>query len=212
MLAHVDLQARKAVLHQGIRVTTPEQTFVDMAAYLALVDLVALGDSLVHAKVTTAERLQETAAAGRFRGVRLARQAAGLVRPGVRSGPESRLRMLIVLAGLPEPTVDLTRLDGDGVVIYRCDLGWREIRVAVEYDGRHHAESPQQWGRDIVRREDFDDNGWRVVVVRSEGLWVSPEETLARIVKVREAQGAPPVRLSHEWRRHFPGRAGKGRR
>ena len=41
------------------------------------------------------------------RGCRLARRAASLAREGVDSPQETRLRLLLVLAGLPEPRVNV---------------------------------------------------------------------------------------------------------
>lgn len=37
--------------------------------------------------------------------------------------------------------------------------------AAAEYDGRQHAESPEQYDRDITRREDIEDWEWRIVVI-----------------------------------------------
>jgi hypothetical protein len=78
---------------------------------------------------------------------------------------ETRLRMLIVLAGLPEPQVNLTLRAGDGTPLRRYDLCWPEVRVIVEYDGRHHVEREEQWEADLDRREADDDDGWRTLIV-----------------------------------------------
>lgn len=80
---------------------------------------------------------------------------------------ESRLRLLIVLAGLPEPKVDHKFYDEHGRVRRRLDLRYLVIRLIVEYDGRQHAGSLEHWGEDLERREEFDDDGWRILVVRA---------------------------------------------
>jgi hypothetical protein len=58
---------------------------------------------------------------------------------------ESRLRMLLVLAGLPEPTVNHIVRDDRGNWVRRFDLAYPDLRIAIEYDGRHHIERQEQW-------------------------------------------------------------------
>ena len=66
-----------------VTITTPIQTFLDLAPELSLVDLVVLGDSLIRRGRLTPEMLVEAATTRRGRGCRLARRAAALVRPEV---------------------------------------------------------------------------------------------------------------------------------
>ena len=187
---------------RGIRVTTPLRTFLDLAEDLDLVDLVVLGDSLVRTtNLTPAELVKGAASPGRYR--RHARRAASLVRAGVDSGPETRLRLLLVLAGLPEPEVNIVIYDRDGVVLRRIDLGYRRQMVGVEYDGRHHAENDEQWAADITRREDFDDWSWRLVTVISPGLWKEPGTTLRRVCHALRQRGLAVQVTSEEWKRYF---------
>ena len=190
----------------GIPVTTAEETFVELGSELGLVDLVVLGDSLVRAGRTTVAALRT--AAGQARGAQAptVRRAAGLVRAGVDSAMESRLRMLLVLAGLPEPVVNHAEHDDRGWVTRRFDLSWPEHRLAVEYDGRQHAESQRQWEHDLARREGLDADGWRLVVVLARGIYREPEETLTRVVAAMRDVGLAGGVTSDEWRVHFPGR------
>ncbi len=55
---------------------------------------------------------------------------------GVDSPMVTRLRMLIVLAGLPEPKVNLVIRDEYGHPVRRYDLGYEKSRTLVEYDAR----------------------------------------------------------------------------
>jgi hypothetical protein len=111
--------------------------------------------------------------------------------------------MLLVLAGLPEPDVNLVFRDEAGEVLRRADLAYRRARVSVEYDGRQHAADDVQWAGDIARREQFDGWGWRTVVVTSPGLWREPEATLERVVRVLRQRGEHVRVTSQEWRRYF---------
>ena len=189
----------------GLLLTTAEDTFLDLGAELSLVDLVVLGDSLVGAGKASPESLQKAAGASRGARGRVVRRAAGLVRRGVDSPMESRLRMLLVLAGLPEPVVNHIEHTDDGRWLRRFDLSYPEHRLAIEYDGRQHAESAKQWQRDVERREGLDHDGWRLVVVLSKGVNGRPEETLDRVVAAMGACGMPARIVSDEWRVHFPG-------
>ena len=197
--------APDAARHRGLPITSPTQTFLDLAD-LDLVDLVVLGDSLVRAGVVTPPQLVAAATAFRGRCARHLRRAAALVRVGVDSPMETRLRLLILLAGLPEPVVNHPLRDDAGRVRYRLDLSYPEWRIAIEYDGRQHAENTAQWRWDIQRREDLDADGWRLVVVLSGDLYRGPARTLERIRSAARAQGVSLPMRSDEWCRYFPQR------
>lgn len=190
----------------GVRVTTAEDTFVDLTAELSLVDLVVLGDSLVSRGRATPESLMAASSSAVGPLGELARRAAGLVRGGVDSPMESRLRMLLVLAGLPEPVVNHIEFREDGRWVRRYDLSFPSHRLAIEYDGRQHAESQRQWERDVERREELDNDGWRIVVVLAKGIYREPGRTLDRVVAAMRAAGVPGSMRSDEWRLYFPGR------
>jgi hypothetical protein len=190
-------------------VATAAQTFVDLASQLTLVDLVIVGDWLVRKKRIGLEALRAYCAASTSAHARAARLAAAYVRPGVDSPMETRLRMLIVLAGLPEPVVNLTIRDVNGEPVRKYDLSWPSIRLIVEYDGKHHVERIEQWEKDLARREAIEDDDWRILVVTSTGIFDVPEETVTRIhtqLRRRRMPGTPQ-RPTQQWRAHFPGKA-----
>lgn len=119
---------------------------------------------------------------------------------------ETRLRTLIMLAGLPEPTVNYKLRNSNGEVVVRLDLSYPGLKLIIEYDGRQHAESSRQWRSDIDRRELLDRIGWRLVIVTAEGIFMDPVRTLRRIEEALRDRGckALPARLSDEWRPYFP--------
>ena len=116
--------------------------------------------------------------------------------------------MLLVLAGLPEPVVNHIVRDDLGSWLFRLDMAYPEIKVAIEYDGRQHAENRAQWVKDVGRREWFDGQGWRIVTVLSDDLYVRPDRTLDRITGVLRARGMSARVTGAEWQRHFPVRRG----
>lgn len=201
---HVTHRPRRVIVVDGIRTTDPIATFIDCAGLLSLVNVVVLGDALVKKyKIDPADlRLACKKSTDYYAG--LARMAAAYVRAGVDSPMETRLRMLIVLAGLPEPEVNVTTYRSDGSWHRRFDLCYRGIKLIVEYEGRQHAEDSQQWHSDIERREEFDDEGYRILLVTAAGIYREPGRTLDRIRRQLILRGMPHVpTLDERWREHF---------
>ena len=198
----------QTVVKDGVRVSDHGQMFVELAELLNLVDLVVVGDNLVRLGRTSCADLADFCRASSLPGAAAARRAAAYVRELVDSPMETRLRMLIVLAGLPEPEVNVTVRTADGEPLRRYDLSYPSAKVIVEYDGRQHIEREDSWESDLDRREAIDDEGWRILVVTSRGIFREPERTLHRIRRLLSARGLPglPRRLSDDWRPHFPGR------
>ncbi|HET6625533.1 MAG TPA: hypothetical protein VFG63_04025 [Nocardioidaceae bacterium] len=197
--------ARVAVL-RGVRVCMPDRMFIELASLLSLVDLVIVGDVMVRRGWTTPEKLVALCSDSDDRYAATALRAARYVRDGVDSPMETRLRMLIVLAGLPEPEVNYKVLDERGKVIRRFDLSYPGIKLLVEYDGRQHVDDLVQYDTDIYRREDLDRWHWRLVVVTTKGIYQEPDDTLFRVRRALKERGATglPSRLSDAWRAHFP--------
>lgn len=191
-----------------IQVSSYDRMFVELADLLTLVDLVVVGDNLARRRLITPESLREHCAASTHPSARRAARAAALVRRDVDSPMETRLRLLLVFAGLPEPEVNRKLRDVDGEVRRRFDLSYPVVKVIVEYDGRQHIERIEQWESDLERREEIDDGGWRILVVTSKGIYAHPEETVLRVWRLLRARGlaGTPRVPSSDWRAHFPGR------
>jgi hypothetical protein len=195
---------RQMAVHRrhGLVVTTPEQTILHLARPLELVDLVACADQFVRRGVTTPEDIGEFARQYGGQGSRLAQQAALLTRPRVDSAAETRVRLLMVLSGLPEPVVNHPVLRPDGSVQYRLDLSFPQHRLAIEYDGRWH-DAPAQRELDEARRADLRQLGWTVIVLRAEDLFATPDATLSSLRAELARHGIPVPVPRDEWRRHF---------
>lgn len=170
--AHRIQFGRAPARRHGILASTPEQAFLELAAAgTDLVDLVVAGDSMVSHERTTPEKLIKVAEEWHGKGAQRARRAAHYVRAGVDSPMESRVRMLIVLAGLPEPVVNLVIRWPDGSWRWRFELSYPDLKVIIEYDGEHHATDSAQWNADIRRREELERAGWRSVVITAQTFY-----------------------------------------
>ena len=203
---HVRTKAPRILVIGGVRASHPYQMFVELASVLHLVDLVVVGDALVKLLKITAARLVEECRASTDHHAGTALRAARFVRDDVDSPMETRLRMLIVLAGLPEPEVNHKIRDASGRVLRRLDLSYPALRLIIEYDGRHHIERQATWEHDLERREEFDDDGWRILVVTAKGIYREPARTVERVHRSLRARGCRdlPTHLSDTWRAHFP--------
>lgn len=175
----------------GLPVSGPIDAFRECAGVVGLDALVAIGDHLVldprrldpHdlRPYALVDELRARLASTTGRSVRAARAAAELVRPGVESPRETRLRLLLWRAGLPEPVCGYELRDARGRTIGWFDLAWPERRVIAEYDGDQHRTSRAQYDRDISRFDRASEIGWQVVRVRSRGLDRRAEETVDRV-------------------------------
>ena len=199
---------RGVAIANGVRISDRLQTFVELGELLPLVDLVVVGDHLIRTTPTGLDELRRHCAGSRHTGARNAATAAGHVRAAVDSPMESRVRMLLVLAGLPEPTVNVTLRDEYGEPIRRYDLYYPHSCTAVEYDGRQHIERIEQWEADLARRQAIDDDGDRIIVLTAKSIYTWPARTLETIHRVLLTRGEPavPKRLDDRWRRHFADR------
>jgi hypothetical protein len=178
-------------LRQGMRVTTAARTAFDLARLLPHPRAVPLVDALMNAtdlKVIDVESLIE--ANPGVRGVRQTQSALALVDGGAESPQESRLRLALVAGGLPAPETQIRFYDEYGEAFIRADMGWRQWKVAVEYDGVRHWNDGRQRAWDIERIAILEAMGWVVVRV-SAAMLRDPEKLVARVRAKLRAAGCP---------------------
>lgn len=191
------------VLVKGVWATSPPQTFLDLARSLEFADLLVLGDSLVQRAGCSPTDIREFVADSSAHGASHARAVAKLIRRRVESPNESRLRLLMVSGGVPEPTLNLVVRGTSRRATRRIDFAFEDYKVGVEFDGRHHIEQVSQWNDDILRREELEAMGWRFVVITSSTMYADPRGVLSRIVDALTLAGAPSIRIRDDWQRHF---------
>jgi hypothetical protein len=172
-----------------MRVTTPARTALDLARRLPLGVAVAAVDALTQAtdlKMADIELLVDRYS-GR-RGVRAARAALALVDGGAQSPKETWLRLLLMRAGFPRPQTQIVVRNEWGWREAYLDMGWEDIKVAVEYDGDQHRSDRRQYVKDIRRLEMLDQRyGWLVVRVVAED---HPDDVIRRVREARARRAA----------------------
>lgn len=161
------LRADEITEGRYVTCTSPLRTWFDLAAVLSLDEQVIAGDFLVRRRnpLSTLGALDEFLAtrAGKP-GYRKVMAARALVRPDTDSPKETELRLLLLKHGLPEPSINEPMFDDTGGWIQDPDMSYELLKIAIQYDGGHHA-TPVQRRSDIFRDENARDLGWLVVVL-----------------------------------------------
>lgn len=170
----------------GLPVTTPARTAFDMGRHLRRSSAIARLDALMRAtqyKPADVEVLMRRY--GAVRGVRQLRELLPLVDPGSESPKESWLRLLLVDGGLPRPQTQIP-VDESAFPIAFLDMGWRNIKLGVEYDGDQHRFDRRQYVKDLRRLPMLAGLGWEVIRVIAEDR---PAEVLHRVREAFQRRG-----------------------
>jgi hypothetical protein len=198
VIRHAQLPSTDITQLGGIPVTTPLRTAFDLARRRNLIEGVVALDALLNARLVALDELREYVAAHRaWRGVRSAAKAVTLAEPRSESPMESRLRMVIVLPGLPRPEAQVALCRPGGQEVARIDLGYRDARKGYEFDGAEHE---VRWEADRRRRNDiWFDFGWELRNYGGADVYRRPQVIVAHVARglgVR-VPVIPPIML--EW-------------
>jgi hypothetical protein len=196
-------------LVNDIPVTSIWRTIVDLAGLAPdLTEAVVAVDAFLAARLVTRELLDRTIARtppGR-RGIRQARAAIGLARPGVPSTWETRLRILAVTElGWTDLEPNRAVFDPTGQLLGVPDLLQVESALAIEYDGaswtsarRHGHRDRDQHREDNAREERLERAG--LVVVRVDKADVAQHRrALADRLRAAQADGLGRDRSRDRW-------------
>lgn len=145
----VGVLVRRGLLRPGERVqvgdlavTSPLRTIADLASRLELTEAVVATETALRLRLCTPAELERHCASLRgVKGVRALRRVVDAVDSRSESPMESRLRMILVNAGLGRPECQALLKDAAGRDIARVDLYYPVPRLAIEYDGAWHREN-----------------------------------------------------------------------
>ena len=204
------VDSEEIVAGSRVHCTSPLRTWFDLAGMLSLDDLVIAGDFLLQRRnpLATLDELDAYLRRRKGRpGYPNALRARALLRAGTDSPKETELRLLLVRHGLPEPGINVPIFDATGGWIQDPDMSYEREKVALQYDGGHHA-NPAQRRSDIFRDERARDAGWRVVVLTQwDPTPFSPGMEPTAVTRVRTAlveRGWAPAPASRLRRRPRP--------
>ena len=176
------LAGEEIVPRRGLPTTSGLRTVVDLGGRNSLTEGVVAADQVLHAGlVTMAELRSYVAEHSRAKGIARLRRVVDLAEPKTESAMETRLRMLLVLAGLPRPEIQVSVNDDQGHLLGRPDLLYRDRRLAIEYDGGNHRDRLVDDNR---RQNGFVSAGYRLLRFTAPDVYGSPDSVAmqARIV------------------------------
>ena len=185
-----------------LRISTRARTWLDLARVLPLPELVCIGDQLIRVPRPQFEERSEPYATrgslrrmvlrhGNLQGIVCAREALELMRVGSDSGPETLMRLAMVDAGLPEPELQVKLWDTQ--TSPSADAGYRDKKIALQYDGGHHLDEMQRQS-DIRRDTAFRSAGWQVLIFTDEDLADGFDQAVRNIRQARrQAWTAPSI-------------------
>lgn len=181
----------------GLTVTSPGRTAFDLLRGPDRVEAVVAGDAVLRTVGGRPRLRQLLADTVRWPHVQRARRAYALLDPRAASPPETRLRLVWVLGGLPPPLVNPSVYDPRGRHLGTVDLLDADAGLAVEYDGAHHR-GARQHAADNRREERLEAHGLVVVRVSAPDLPDRDGSLLHRLSEAR-ARGLARDRSRDRW-------------
>ncbi len=164
----------------GIRVTSPARTILDLAATMRPAALRrAARQAQAEQHVNVRQLLGVLERYPRHRGAARLRAAIADGPAPTRSDHEDLVLDLIDRAGIPRPEIN-PRLRLDGRTIYP-DMLWRDERLAVECDSRRWHSDPLTRQDDADKQAILEAHGYRVLRITWRQAVGRPQQTLARL-------------------------------
>lgn len=179
LVRHADLPASDVIVRQGMPVTSALRTAFDLARYESYPEGVVCLDAMLQKHLVTHHALLEylLAHAG-VRGVRHADRSLRLSRVGVESPMETRPRLVLVEAGLPDPAVNEPVFGPDRTFLARPDL--RIDHVIIEFDGDGHRKR-SVFVSDLRRQNRLVEAGYVVLRFTAADVWQRPEQVVRHV-------------------------------
>lgn len=158
----------------GLTLSTPLRTAVDLGRLLWRYDALGAIDGFLRLGVDHAELLAEVPRFKGQRGVVQLRTLAPLGDARAESQPESALRLHWYESGIPaRPEPQIWVHDDDGTPRFRIDIGERETQYGAEYYGEEF-HTDESAGDDAARIEWLErERGWQMDVFTKEHVYGS---------------------------------------
>lgn len=182
-LHHRKIADSESKIIDGLAVTTPVRTLLDLASRDRWLTEIAL-DAFLRNKLVTLEEVTRfiDAVGGRgVRGTKPLRELLALRQPGdlVESALERRLVNAMRRWGLPEPVSQHQVILGGR--IFRIDFAYPDLLVGIEADGYKYHSGRERFDRDTSRRNQLAASGWLMIHVTWARLKDSPSQVRREI-------------------------------
>lgn len=192
LLVHRDTLAPDEVRSCGPRhVTTARRTAYDLVRRLGPVDpveaVVALDALARVGRFAPVEVLRVAQRYPRARGRRALRGAVELADARAGSPMETRLRLVLVLRGLPRPQAQYPVQDVRRRRAVWLDLAYPEQRIGIEYEGADHVR-PERVLLDAGRYTWLVDDGWRMYRFTKYQVYREPDDLAATIERALDVR------------------------
>jgi len=183
-----ELPAIDVATIRGLRATVVNRTLCDLCLHLPAVNALIAIDAAIHLGLTDANalRLYADAANGRAGAYRL-RTLAARAAPA-ESPMETRLRWLLIQAGLPPPEVQSNLRDREQRFLGRADLYYPGPRLILEYDGAHHRD---RLAEDNRRQNLLLNAGFHLLRFTAADIYQHPEVVAAQVREALRARRQP---------------------
>jgi hypothetical protein len=156
---------------------TEATVVTDMALHAGLLDL---------STFTAWARTRRTG-----RGLVNLRRVAANAEPKSESPMETRLRVLLVLAGLPRPEAQVSLHDAQGRFLGRPDLYYPNQRLGIEYDGATHRHN---LAADNQRQNRLLSEGFGLLRFTATDVLNNPNAVVAQVGGQLNSSGRRPPR------------------
>lgn len=167
------------VVASGLPWVPPARCAIDLARRAdRLYALSTLDAALRSGYCTPAELAEEVGRQAGRRGVRQVRELVPLADGRAECAQESHLRLIIIDGGLPAPEPQLRVYDTNGNPCWRLDLGYRERRLGMEYDGRSHL-TWERLAADRRRMNWLSSHGWAMRYFTAGDIYRFPARVVA---------------------------------
>jgi very-short-patch-repair endonuclease len=174
------MDERDALRRDGMRVTSPARTLLDLAAVLPPKALRrAARQAQAELRVNTRQLAEILERANGHRGVPVLRAIIDDGPTPTRSDLEDDLLDLLDRAKIERPEVNAPLHVGGRSIT--PDYLWRERRIAIEADSRRWHDDPLTHGNDTDKQAILEANDYRVLRITDRQIDNHPQQTLARI-------------------------------
>jgi Protein of unknown function (DUF559) len=181
-----NLGATEVATVRGLPTTSALRTLCDLCPRMEGVEALALIDAALRLRLVDKTRLSQASSP--------CLRSLGLLAEPAESRMETRLRWLLLKAGLPRPEVQKGLHDSQGRFVGRADLYYPEARLVIEYDGANH--------RDRLVEDDRRQNlllnaGYTMLRFTASDIYNRPDTVVAQVSAAAGASAIRPAAARH---------------